>query len=623
VTWTGGGPDAREFNEFSEGSEVNEVVLLVDDDEELRQTLVDVLGLDGIETITAGRVEEALKLVVLHQPAVVVVDYQLPDGSGIDLAKAVKAHDPDLPVLLLTGYANFDTAVASVGQLDAYLVKPVAPQQLQHSVANALARRRLLNRNRSLVDRLTRINAYQAMYDPLTGLLNRALLDDRLEQNLAISQRTGELVALFFLDLDRFKVVNDLFGHQVGDQVLQEVAHRLSRSCRTTDSVARFGGDEFVIISADVRNSADACVFADHLLDTFTEPLVIDGFEHAISASVGIAVTLPGKRRQSAETLLRNADTAMYRAKEAGRGRWELFDDEMRAQVLERFEVERGLPIALATGALSLLYQPIVETRGESIVGAEALVRWDRPGHGIVLPERFLPVAEECGLIVPIGAWVLEQAVAELARWQAEDRLPDPFRLWVNVSPKQLADPSFPELVVDTLRAHRLSPDRLGFEILEEALLDVGAAKAIMKDLRSLGIALALDDFGAGYSNLSWLQDLPITGIKVDRQFVGTLDSSDGRGAAIVQGLVNLGHSLDLSVVAEGVETAQQARALRAIGCETGQGFFYGYPSPPELLWAPAHGGQLPPGESDESGESDDDVKVSRPGGGMVSGPRR
>lgn len=308
-------------------ADAHEFVLLVGDDRELRQNLVEVLGLDGIETITAGRLDEALKLVVLHEPTVVIVDYQLPDGSGIDLAKEVKTHDPELPVLLLTGYATFETAVAAVGRLDAYLIKPVAPQQLRQSVTNALTRRRLVNQNRNLVDRLTRINAYQAMYDPLTGLLNRALLDDRLEQSLAISQRTGTSLALFFLDLDRFKVVNDLFGHQVGDQVLQEVAHRLLNSCRKTDSVARFGGDEFVIICTDIRSSSDACVFADHLLEGFTAPIEIDGFEHSVGVSVGIAVTVPGRRRISAETLLRNADTAMYRAKDAGRGRWELFDD--------------------------------------------------------------------------------------------------------------------------------------------------------------------------------------------------------------------------------------------------------------------------------------------------------
>ncbi len=596
-----------------DAADPREVVLLVDDDEELRQTLVGLLAIEGIETITTGRVDHALELVVVQKPAVVVVDYQLPDGSGIELAQQIKAHDPDLPVLLLTGNATFDTAVAAVGQLDAYLIKPVAPQHLLNSVSNALSRRRLLNQNRTLVDRLTRINAYQAMYDPLTGLLNRALLDDRLQQNLAMSERTGGAVALFFLDLDRFKVVNDLFGHQVGDRVLQEVANRLLHSCRKTDSVARFGGDEFVVICSDIKNSADACVFADHLLRSFDEPLEIDGFEHALSASLGIAVTAPGTRRQSAETLLRNADTAMYRAKEAGRGRWELFDDEMRAQVIERFEVERGLPVALATGGLSLLYQAIVATRTETVVGAEALLRWARPGHGMVLPERFLHIAEECGLIVPIGAWVLEQAASEMARWKAEGRLPDPFRLWVNVSPRQLADPSFSELVADVLTKYHLSPEGFGFEILEEALLDVRSAKGVMKHLRSLGIALALDDFGAGYSNLSWLQDLPITGMKIDRRFIASLDSGDPRGAAIVQGLVNLGHSLDLSVVGEGVETAEQARALRAIGCESVQGFFYGHPGPAERLWDETRPGQLP--------KERDGVTMSRPGGGILSDP--
>jgi diguanylate cyclase (GGDEF)-like protein len=570
--------------------EAPEVVLLVDDDEQLRETLVDVLALDEIETIAAGRVEEALELVASQKPAAVVVDYQLPDGSGIDLAREVKKIDPDLPILLLTGYATMDTAVEAVGQFDAYLIKPVAPQQLMNSVTNALTRRRLLNQNRNLVDRLTQINAYQAMYDPLTGLLNRALLDDRLEQGLAISHRAGGQVALLFFDIDRFKVVNDLFGHQVGDKVLQEVATRLARSCRQTDSVARFGGDEFVIICSDIRNSADACVLAEHLLSIFDEPMEIDGFEHSVSASVGIAVTVPGNRRQSAETLLRNADTAMYRAKEAGRGRWELFDDEMRAQVKERFEVERGLPVALSSGGLSLAYQALVDSRAETVVGAEALLRWERPGHGQLPPERFLPVAEDCGLIAPIGAWVLEEAVMELAKWQANRRLTHGFRLWVNVSPKQLADPSFPAFVVDVLTRHGISPDFLGFEILEEALLDVGVTEGVMKALRGFGISLSLDDFGAGYSNFSWLQDLPITGIKIDRRFISTLDSGDRRGAAIVQGIVNLGHSLHLSVVGEGVETAGQARALRETGCDIGQGYFYGMPGPPEQLWEGSQG---------------------------------
>jgi EAL domain-containing protein (putative c-di-GMP-specific phosphodiesterase class I) len=275
----------------------------------------------------------------------------------------------------------------------------------------------------------------------------------------------------------------------------------------------------------------------------------------------------------------------MYRAKEGGRGRWELFDDEMRAQVKERFEIERELPVALADGNLLLLYQAIVDPLSEDVVGAEALLRWDRPEHGRVLPEKFLQVAEDSGLITSIGGWVLEQATADLARWRAEDKLSGLFRLWVNVSPQQLADPAFPALVVDVLTRNGLPPELLGIEILEEALLDVGVAEVVMRSLRDLGVCLSLDDFGAGYSNFSWLQDLPITGIKIDRRFVSTLDSDDCRSVAIVQGLVNLGHSLDLSVVAEGVETAEQAGALQAIGCESAQGFFYGHPVAADELW--------------------------------------
>jgi diguanylate cyclase (GGDEF)-like protein len=402
---------------------------------------------------------------------------------------------------------------------------------------------------------------------------------------LALSNRTGRSVALYFLDLDRFKVVNDLFGHQVGDRVLQEVAHRLATSCRKTDSVGRFGGDEFVVICSDVTGSTEACAIAQHLLDAFIEPIEVDGSDYGISASVGIAMTVPGSRRHSAETLLRNADTAMYRAKEGGRGRWELFDDEMRAEVRERFEIERELPIALETDALALLYQPLVDVSTGDIVGAEALLRWDRPEHGRVLPDKFLPVAEDCGLITKIGEWVLAQATADLARWQAEAKLPNSFRMWVNVTPQQLADPNFPAFVIDLLARQALPPDLVGFEILEQALLDVGVAEVVMRSLRELGVALSLDDFGAGYSNFSWLQELPISGIKIDRRFIATLDTGDRRGAAIVQGLVNLGHSLNVFVVGEGVETAEQARTLQAIGCESAQGYFYGHPVPVEEFW--------------------------------------
>jgi len=569
------------------------LVLVVDDDESIRDTLVGVLASASIRAVGVGTAKEALKLVPLHEPAVVVVDYRLPDSSGIELAKELKDRDPEMPVLLLTGFASLDSAITAVGQLDAYLIKPVAPQTFLQTIRNALARRGLVAENKNLVERLQRLNAYQALYDPLTGLPNRALLDDRLSQAIASSRRTGTSLAVLFVDLDGFKIVNDLFGHHVGDQLLREMADRLAEARRSSDTVARFGGDEFVVVCPDVRTSAAACRIAEHLLAELSRPAVVDGVEHRLTASVGIAVTSRGAMTQSAEMLLRNADTAMYRAKEEGRDGWEIFDDAMRDRVLERFEVERGLRTGMDNGDLSLSYQPMVDLQSGAVVGAEALLRWHRPGYGIVLPGGFLTVAEESGLIVPIGRWALEEALCDLALWCQERPVPEGFRLWVNVSPHQLANPHFAELVRELMDGHDLPASLIGVEIVEEALRDVGATAKMLHGLRDIGVSINLDDFGAGHSNLSWLQELPITGLKIDRRFVANLDRhGDDRGVAIVSGLIGLGRALGLSVVGEGVETKAQADALRTMGCEHAQGYFFGYPGPPAHLW------ERPPGRA-------------------------
>jgi len=562
------------------------LVLVVDDDESIRETLVGVLASASIRAAGVGTAKEALKLVPLNEPAVVVVDYRLPDSSGIELAKELKDRDPEMPVLLLTGFASLDSAIAAVGQLDAYLIKPVAPQTFLQTIRNALARRGLVAENKNLVERLQRLNAYQALYDPLTGLPNRALLDDRLSQAIASSRRTGTSLAVLFVDLDGFKVVNDLFGHHVGDQLLREMADRLAEARRSSDTVARFGGDEFVVVCPDVRTSAAACRIAEHLLAELSRPAMVDGVEHRLTASVGIAVTSRGAMSQSAEMLLRNADTAMYRAKEEGRDGWEIFDDAMRDRVLERFEVERGLRAGMDNGDLSLAYQPMVDLQTGAVVGAEALLRWHRPGYGTVLPGGFLTVAEESGLIVPIGRWALEEALCDLDLWCKERSVPDGFRLWVNVSPHQLANPHFAELVRELMDVHELPATLLGVEIVEEALRDVGATAKMLRGLRDIGVSINLDDFGAGHSNLSWLQELPITGLKIDRRFVANLDRlGDDRGSAIVGGLIGLGRALGLSVVGEGVETEAQAEALRTMGCEHAQGYYFGYPGSPAHLW--------------------------------------
>ncbi|HLI73140.1 MAG TPA: EAL domain-containing protein [Acidimicrobiales bacterium] len=587
------------------------VVLVVDDDDELRQSLIDVLATGGVRAIGARRSDEALELHAAHEPAVVVCDYRLPDGSGIELARQVKARDPETPVLLLTGYASLDSAVAAVGQLDAYLIKPVASQTFMQTVRNALARRGLVAENKNLVERLQRLNAYQALYDPLTGLPNRALLDDRLSQAIASCRRTGLLVGVLFVDLDGFKVVNDLFGHHVGDQLLKLMADRLADARRQSDTVARFGGDEFVVVCPDLKTSAAACRVAEHLLDELSLPAEVEGVEHRLTASVGIALTGPGPRAESPETLLRNADTAMYRAKEEGRAGWELFDDAMRDRVLERYEVEHGLRAGMQSGDLAVVYQPLVDLSSGALVGAEALLRWYRKGHGTLLPATFLNVAEESGLIVPIGRWALEQALSDLARWRDEHVVPERFRLWVNVSPHQVANPHFGDLVAELLDGHDLSPALVGLEIVERDLRDVGGTVKVLRALRELGVSLNLDDFGAGYSNLAWLQELPITGIKIDRRFVSSLDVvNDRRGTAIVDGLIRLGHALGLSIVGEGVETPAQASSLQAMGCELAQGYYFGYPGSGRELW-----GSAPGRHSDPQAADDEQLSADSPTG--------
>ena len=417
-------------------------------------------------------------------------------------------------------------------------------------------------------------------------------MDDRLSQALATCRRTGTALAVLFVDLDGFKLVNDLFGHHVGDLLLREMADRLADARRQSDTVARFGGDEFVVICPEINTSAAACRIAEHLLDELAMPAVVEGVEHRLTASVGIALTGPGARSQSPEALLRNADTAMYRAKEEGRCGWELFDDGMRDRVLERFEVEHGLRAAMQSGDLTLVYQPVVDLASGAVVGAEALLRWHRTGYGTVLPGSFVNVAEETGLIVPIGRWALEKALSDLAAWRDDGRVPERFRLWINVSPHQLANPRFAELVSEVVDRHDIPPNLVGFEIVEEVLRDVGATKAVLRSLRDLGVALNLDDFGAGHSNLAWLQELPITGIKIDRRFVATLDGLGDHGAtAIIRGFARLGQALGLTVMSEGVETQGQALALASLGCELAQGYYFGYPGTATQLWSTSPAG--------------------------------
>jgi diguanylate cyclase (GGDEF)-like protein len=568
---------------------LSETVLVVDDDVTTRASLLAVLAGAGIAAIAAASADQALALHDEQAPALVVIDYFLPDRNGLELAALLKEREPSLPILLLTGSASLETAIAAVGQVDGYLLKPMATETFIEAVRRALAQGALVAENRNLTTRLERLSQNQALYDPLTGLPNRALLDDRINQALAATRRNHSALAILFIDLDGFKAVNDLYGHSVGDLALRELANRLAEARRRTDTIARFGGDEFVIVCPDVESVDVAFRIAEVILAELSRPVIIGATEHRLTASIGIVVTEPGDLRATADAMLRDADLAMYGAKSEGKASWKLFDETMRARAASRHEIEQGLRVAMEKDELVLQYQPIIDLQTGGIVGAEALVRWNRPGHGIVPPADFLGVADKVGLTASMGRWILDHALADLATLRATGTLPDGFHMWVNVSPRQVADLQFAELVAELTAAHRIPTLLLGLELAEHAVRDVVTTENVLSALHELGVAVSVDDFGSGESNLGWLQEMAISGIKIDADFIAALDAVHEHDAsAIVRGIIGLGHELRLTVVGEGVETHAQAVALRAMGCEFAQGFYFGRPGPFEQLVEPA-----------------------------------
>jgi diguanylate cyclase (GGDEF)-like protein len=457
------------------------------------------------------------------------------------------------------------------------------------AVRRGLAHGALVAENRNLTSRLERLSQNQSLYDPLTGLPNRALLDDRINQALAICRRNHSALAILFIDLDGFKAVNDLNGHAVGDLALRELANRLAEARRRTDTIARFGGDEFVVVCPDVESVDVAYRMAEVILAELSRPVILGSTEHRLTASIGIVVTEPGDPTATTDALLRDADLAMYAAKDEGKASWKLFDETMRARAASRHEVEQGLRVAMEQDELVLEYQPVIDLQSGGIVGAEALVRWNRPGHGMVPPADFLGVADKVGLTASMGRWILDHALADLARLRASGTLPEGFHMWVNVSPRQIADLHFAELVAELSALHQVPTLLLGVEIAEHAVRDVVTTENVLSALHDLDVAVQLDDFGSGESNLAWLQELPISGIKIDAEFIAALDAvREHDGGAMVRGIIGLGHELHLTIVGEGVETHAQAVALRAMGCEYAQGFYFGRPGPFEQLLEPA-----------------------------------
>ncbi len=603
-------------------SVVEDSVLVVDDDQATRDSLASVLKGAGIEVFVASDPTEALTLRNLQHPTAVVVDHQLAEHTGVELAQRLKQEDPDTPVLLLTGLASLDSALAAASQLDGLLVKPLVPQAFIQTVRNALSQRALAVENQRLAQQVEQLStqasaaqaeakaaseaaqvateaAQSAQAAPAVVLApaaaprdepvvteppNRPLLEDQLDKAMAAAQRDHSTLAVLCVELEGWQEVSAQHGGRVAEQVAREISSRLSVSRRKSDIVTRVAPDKFAVVCADVQSEADAQRVASLIIDGVARPVVADAVEHWVRATVGIVLTDPNVV-EKADAVLENAELAMYWARDEGRAS-RIFDASMRDRVVSRYEIEHGLQSAMDNGELALFYQPVVDLHGGQVVGAEALLRWQRPDQGVLLPGEFLDVAAEVGMSDVLSRWTIDRALTELVLWRDSENLPERFRLTLNVSGRELSDPRFADNFEELTAKHGVSPSAIAIDLSESAAREAVGAGDVLARLSALGVQFNLDDFGAGECKLSWLQELPIDALKIAPEFVAALDStSNPHGAAMVRALIALGHELHLTMVAEGVETPAQAAALRVIGCDLAQGYHLGHPGPRQV-WA-------------------------------------
>ena len=423
---------------------------------------------------------------------------------------------------------------------------------------------------------------HQSLHDALTGLPNRALFSDRLSQAISRCSRQNSFFALLYLDVDRFKVINDSLGHALGDQFLLKLAERLRGCTREADTLARLGGDEFAVISEQVRSLSGATMVAERILEGMREPFTIDGQE--IYSTVSIGIICCAGHCGTAEEVLRDADLTMYRAKSNGKARYEIFDNALQEQTIQLLTMETEFRRALAKNEFELHYQPIVDVNTGAVVTLEALLRWKHPERGYIPPLDFIPMAEENGLIVPLGWWVLEEACRQLAIFQARFPRPMPIGMSINISAKQFAQADLGQKLETLLSHSRVAPGTVELEITESVIMDRGeAAIGMLEELKSLGIKLYVDDFGTGYSSLSYLHRFPIDMLKIDRSFIREIDATGGH-AEIVRAIVGLGRNLGLGLIAEGVETEAQLAVIRTLGCQLAQGFLFSRPRPADQI---------------------------------------
>jgi diguanylate cyclase (GGDEF)-like protein len=549
-------------------------ILLIEDnpgDARLVQLMLEESGQPQFDITHVDRIAAAWEPMRNGDIDCALVDLSLPDADGLEGIDQLREDAPELPIIVLTGRDDLDLAIHALqrGAQDYLLKGKIDSGLLTRAVRYAVERK---HAEVAL--------AYQAMHDSVTGLPNRTLFLDRLGHALAGGKRKPSPIGVLFIDLDRFKIVNDSLGHAAGDVVLTTIAQRLTSVLRPGDTVARFGGDEFTALCQDLEFPRECVHIAERLLNVISEPIDLDGAEIVLTASIGIAIS--ENPDDAPETMIRNADAAMYRAKEGGRARWLVFNEEIHVRAVARLDNEVALRRSLERGEFALHYQPIVEHESGRLAGFEALIRWRHPQRGLVAPANFIGLAEEIGLISAVGAWVLEEACREALNWANPEGGLAPF-VSVNVSPNQLGGADLVNTLAAVLDRTGLSPERLWLEVTESGLIaDVDATVMTLHALRELGVKLAVDDFGTGYTTLGNLKRFPLDVIKIDQSFINGLGADRG-DTAIVTAVIQLAHDLGLAVTAEGVETAEQQHRLHALRCDYLQGFHIGHPAPAEI----------------------------------------
>jgi diguanylate cyclase (GGDEF)-like protein len=554
-------------------------IVIADDHEPSRRIIRRFLEpLDQITIVgEAGSGEELIRAVADNEPNLVLVDINMPKMNGIQAIKECLSLNPGLKVIFITGHNEYAVEAFDVSAVD-YIVKPIEKHRLEVAIEKA---KTIIMMNFELNEALHQ-KEYMASHDVLSGLPNRKHFEDKLTSALVLAKKSNYMVALLFLDLDRFKTINESMGHAVGDLLLQQVAERLQRCVRDKDIISRQGGDEFTILLNRISHRNDVVKAVERLFHSVKQPFHING--HEINAAVSMGIALYPNDGETGDNLIKQAETAMYQAKQIGRNNYAFYTPEMDEKISKQLRIESALRKAIERDELLLYYQPQVNIENLQIVGMEALIRWDHPEWGLISPIDFIPLAEETGLILPIGEWVLRTACRQAKTWQnvGYPRL----KLSVNLSLLQFQQENLVQVVTDIVEETNFDPSLLELEITESIALD-NEQQVIDKlnELRKLNIKIAIDDFGTGYSSLSYLKKFPINTLKIDKVFVREI-MSDSEGESLIAAIISMAQTLKFNVIAEGVESEAQLSFLHDLKCNEAQGYLFGKPLPEEQFLA-------------------------------------